>query len=173
MAQQDDKWSAKEYNKTASFVYSDKFTKPVLDLLQPAKGQRILDLGCGSGELTRALMDVAGPDGYVLGLDSSQSMVGADYYRSVYADDTQIDKAISNGVTDARVMDVQKIIWDDTPKGLVQCGFDAVFTNAALHWCKDVPNDVVKNAWNALKPGGQFVGEMGGFTNLCGTALLT
>ncbi|CAG7853067.1 SubName: Full=Uncharacterized protein {ECO:0000313/EMBL:CCA72535.1} [Serendipita indica DSM 11827] len=157
MAERQDNWSATEYNNTASFVYSDKFTRPVLDLLQPAKSQRILDLGCGSGELTKALMDVVGPEGYVLGLDSSRNM---------------IDKAISNGVVDVRVMDVQKIAWEyGSSTGLVEHSFDAVFTNAALHWCKESPTDVVKNAWSALKPQGRFVGEMGGFTNLCGLRL--
>jgi ubiquinone/menaquinone biosynthesis C-methylase UbiE len=70
-----DKWSATKYNNTASFVYSDVYTRPTLDLLQAKEGERILDFGCGSGELTRGLQDALGPNGLVIGLDSSQSMV--------------------------------------------------------------------------------------------------
>lgn len=72
---QKDTWSASEYNNTASFVYSDAFVQPVLDLLQPHEGERIVDFGCGSGEITRALMKVVGPNGLVLGLDASENMV--------------------------------------------------------------------------------------------------
>jgi ubiquinone/menaquinone biosynthesis C-methylase UbiE len=73
-----DTWSATEYNNTASFVYSDAFTQPVLDLLQPRIGERIVDFGCGSGEVTKALIDVVGPTGLVLGLDSSENMVNTE-----------------------------------------------------------------------------------------------
>lgn len=78
--QKKDTWSATEYNNTASFVYSDAFIQPVLDLLQPHKNERIVDFGCGSGEVTRALMNVIGPSGLVLGLDSSKNMVSRDLF---------------------------------------------------------------------------------------------
>lgn len=52
---------------------------------------------------------------------------------------------------------------------LTPSSFDAVFSNAAIHWCKTSPTSVIQNAWNALKPGGRFVAEMGGFGNLVGT----
>jgi ubiquinone/menaquinone biosynthesis C-methylase UbiE len=70
-----DTWSATEYANTASFVYSDAFTQPILHLLSAKEGERIVDFGCGSGELTRVLADLVGKDGFVLGLDSSANMV--------------------------------------------------------------------------------------------------
>jgi SAM-dependent methyltransferase len=79
-------------------------------------------------------------------------------------------KAKDNGVLHYRVMDVQRIEEPvtTTDLNLVPESFDAVFSNAALHWCKKSPSSVVQNAWNALKPGGRFVAEMGGFTNVVG-----
>lgn len=155
---QKDTWSASEYNNTASFVYSDAFVQPVLDLLQPHEGERIVDFGCGSGEITRALMKVVGPNGLVLGLDASENM---------------ISKAKENGVTHCRVMDLQ--VLEEPGSQVISAdlilepnSFDAVFSNAALHWCKSSPEAVIKNAWNALKPGGRFAVEMGGFGNLVG-----
>ncbi|KAG8844802.1 hypothetical protein FRB91_002310 [Serendipita sp. 411] len=148
----DDTWSAAEYNNTASFVYSDKYTQPVLDLLQATAGERILDLGCGTGELTKALQNVVGTGGVIVGIDASANM---------------IEKARGNGVTNARVMDAQNIVWD-TEGDFAAGKFDAVFSNAALHWCKESPSSVVAHAWQALKPGGRFIAEMGSFANLAG-----
>ena len=70
-------WSASLYNKTASFVYSATFTAPVLELLAAQPGERILDLGCGSGEVTLVLQDIVGQKdgGLVVGTDFSESMV--------------------------------------------------------------------------------------------------
>lgn len=70
-----DSWSATEYANTASFVYSDAFTQPILNLLSAKEGERIVDFGCGSGELTRVLVNLVGKEGFVLGLDSSANMV--------------------------------------------------------------------------------------------------
>ena len=70
-----DGWSAEAYNKNASFVYSKEFTTPVLDLLRAQLGERILDFGCGSGELTLQLKELVGPEGIVIGIDSSANMV--------------------------------------------------------------------------------------------------
>ena len=70
-----DGWSAEAYNKNASFVYSKEFTTPVLDLLRAQPGERILDFGCGSGELTLQLKELVGPEGIVIGIDSSVNMV--------------------------------------------------------------------------------------------------
>ncbi|KAG8832285.1 hypothetical protein FRC17_001567 [Serendipita sp. 399] len=151
-SKKDDTWSATEYTNTASFVYSDEFTRPVLDLLQPTDGERILDLGCGSGELTKVLMEVVGANGHIVGIDSSPNM---------------IEKARRNGVTHTRVMDAQKVVLD--VDGDLKAGsFDAVFSNATLQWCKESPSSVVKHAWDALKPGGRFVVEMSGFASLAG-----
>jgi ubiquinone/menaquinone biosynthesis C-methylase UbiE len=70
-------WSAQLYNRTASFVYSAANTAPVLDLLNARPGERILDVGCGSGEITMLLQDIVekAPGGLVVGMDASQSMV--------------------------------------------------------------------------------------------------
>ena len=68
-------WSASQYNATASFVYSTAFTTPVFDLLQAKPGARIIDFGCGSGELTVKIQDIVGEGGFVVGTDISESMV--------------------------------------------------------------------------------------------------
>jgi SAM-dependent methyltransferase len=68
-------YKANEYNKTASFVYSTKFTSAVLDLLDAKPGERIIDFGCGSGELDLELAKIVGAKGIVVGADASQSMV--------------------------------------------------------------------------------------------------
>lgn len=75
-----DTWSAERYNKAASFVYSDANTQTVLDLLAPQPGERIMDLGCGSGELTFRLQEIVGEDGIVVGVDASRDMVRHTYY---------------------------------------------------------------------------------------------
>jgi SAM-dependent methyltransferase len=72
-----DTWSAQTYNTNAHFVYSDKFTAPVFALLDPKPGEKILDLGCGSGELTVKLAEIVGQGGVVVGTDYSESMVRA------------------------------------------------------------------------------------------------
>ena len=69
-----DTWSASEYNKTASFVYSTEFTTPILALLDPKPGDKIIDFGCGSGEVTLKLSEIVANVGVVVGVDFSQSM---------------------------------------------------------------------------------------------------
>lgn len=70
-------WDANQYNKTASFVHSPQFAAPVLKLLCPRPGERILDLGCGSGEVTIEISKVVKQKlgGVGVGVDSSTSMV--------------------------------------------------------------------------------------------------
>lgn len=70
-------WSASLYNKNTSFVYSPAFTAPVLELLSAQPGERIIDFGCGSGEVTLEIKKrVEGAEGgLVVGLDFSESMV--------------------------------------------------------------------------------------------------
>jgi ubiquinone/menaquinone biosynthesis C-methylase UbiE len=72
-----DTWSASEYNKIAPFVYSTDYTTPILTLLDPQPGDKIIDFGCGSGEVTLKLSEVVAGVGTVVGVDSSQSMASA------------------------------------------------------------------------------------------------
>lgn len=68
-------WSASAYNVGASFVYSAAATAPVLSLLDAHPGEKILDFGCGSGEITKELKKLVGDEGVVVGVDISESMV--------------------------------------------------------------------------------------------------
>jgi len=137
-------WDADQYAKNARFVA--ELGAPVVDLLAPEPGERILDLGCGDGALTLKLVQL-GCD--VVGVDSSTELVEA---------------ARRLGV-DARVGDGERLEF--------ACEFDAVFTNAALHWMK-APNRVIEDVYRALVPGGRFVGEFGGYgcVNAIRTALV-
>ena len=69
-------YSADDYVKTASFVFSDEYAGPVLSWLNPNPGDRIIDLGCGSGELTVRIQNAVGAEGFVLGVDCNEDMVG-------------------------------------------------------------------------------------------------
>ena len=125
-------WDPDRYARNARFV-SD-LGMAVVDLLAPQPGEAILDLGCGDGALTEKLV-VAGCR--VVGIDGSAAQVAAARERGL----------------DARVGDGQQLAFERE--------FDAVFSNAALHWMKD-PDRVIGGIRRALKPGGRFVGEMGG-----------
>jgi trans-aconitate methyltransferase len=129
-------WDPIAYQQHARFV-SD-LGGPILDLLDAKQGERILDLGCGDGALTRKLAD-AGCE--VIGVDSSAPMVEA---------------ARALGL-EARVMDGASLDF--------QASFDAVFSNAALHWMPQA-EAVLAGVWRALKPGGRFVAEFGGHGNV-------
>ncbi|KAI0927433.1 hypothetical protein AcV5_007976 [Taiwanofungus camphoratus] len=148
-----DTWSATSYNKTAAFVYSQAFTSPVLTLLDAKPGERIIDFGCGSGEVTLQIKKLVGDAGLVVGCDSSESM---------------ITQCKANGVEHAFIGDAQALRfplgWDASH----QEGFDAVFSNAALHWCKRDPKGVLESAKKVLRRGGRFVIEMGGYMNCVG-----
>jgi trans-aconitate methyltransferase len=129
-------WNSKTYAENARFV-SD-LGMPVVELLAPKPGERILDLGCGDGVLTVKLRDFGCE---VIGVDSSPDL---------------IDSAKSLGL-DARLLDGQELDFHGE--------FDAVFSNAALHWMTQ-PDRVIDGVWRALKPGGRFVGEFGGNGNV-------
>jgi len=70
-----------DYSQNASFVYSAKYTNAVLGLLDAKPGERIIDLGCGTAELTRQIKEAVGADGFVAGVDSSEEMVSHHYTR--------------------------------------------------------------------------------------------
>lgn len=130
------RWTSETYQKHTGFV--PVLGAPVLELLAPTPGERILDLGCGDGALTEKL-GAAGAD--VLGVDASETMIEAAGARGL----------------DVRVLDGHALDFDDA--------FDAVFSNAALHWMLD-PDAVIAGVRRALKPGGRFVGEFGGHGNV-------
>jgi SAM-dependent methyltransferase len=125
-------WDPERYERNARFV-SD-LGQPVVDLLAPRAGERILDLGCGDGVLTEQLVALGCR---VVGVDGSPAQVAA---------------ARAKGL-DAHVMDGQALGFENE--------FDAVFSNAALHWMKRA-DDVIAGVHRALRPGGRFVGELGG-----------
>jgi trans-aconitate methyltransferase len=130
-------WSADTYAANARFVAD--LGAPLLDLLAPQSGESILDLGCGDGALTA---QIAAAGARVIGVDASPDMVRA---------------AASRGL-DARVMDGQRLDFGGQR-------FDAVFSNAALHWMPDA-HAVLARVARVLAPGGRFVGEMGGHGNV-------
>ena len=129
-------WSAAGYAANARFVAD--LGAEVVDLLAPRAGERILDLGCGDGALTAKLVAAGAA---VVGVDGSPDMVRA---------------ARALGL-DARVMDGQRLEFGPE--------FDAVFSNAALHWMANGAA-VIAGVFRALKPGGRFVGEFGGHGNI-------
>lgn len=139
-----DAWSASQYARNARFV-SD-LGAPVLALLAPQPGERILDVGCGDGALTQKLIDAGAA---VVGVDASESMV---------------EGARALGIS-AHVADAHALEFADE--------FDAVFSNAAMHWMTR-PDAVIAGAARALKPGGRFVAEFGGHGNVAAirTALI-
>ncbi len=130
-------WNAKRYAENAHFVPA--LGQPLLELLNPQPGERILDLACGDGVLSEK---IAATGASVLGVDSSADMVRA---------------AIERGI-DAQVMDAYKLPFDQS--------FDGVLCNAALHWMKRDPDAVIAGVNRALKSGGRFVAEMGGHGNV-------
>jgi len=125
-------WNPDVYTEHARFV--SELGIPVADLLSPKPGERILDIGCGDGALTQRFLD-AGCS--VVAIDSSPEQVAA---------------ALKRGL-DARVIDARQLVF--------KMKFDAVFSNAALHWIRDADR-VIAGVWRALKPGGRFVAEFGG-----------
>jgi trans-aconitate methyltransferase len=117
-------WSARRYAETAPFVPA--LGVPVLELLAPSAAEHILDLGCGDGVLTEKIL-AAGAR--VVAVDAAPDMVAASRARGI----------------DARVLPGQNLPFDGE--------FDAVFSNAALHWMRP-PEAVLAGIRRALKPAG-------------------
>lgn len=107
----------------------------VLALLDARKTERVLDLGCGDGRLTVKI------GAQVTGLEPDPSMAAAARRLGIHVLEQDAHDPFGDGV------------------------YDAVFSNAALHWMRD-PARVVANVFNALRPGGRFVAEQGGFGNV-------
>jgi trans-aconitate methyltransferase len=130
------KWNAADYARVGGFVA--ELGGAALDLLDPQPGERILDIGCGEGTLTKRIAERGAT---VTGIDDSLDMIRA---------------AHANGV-DALVVDASDMQFDEE--------FDAAFSNAALHWMPQ-KDAVASGIFRALKPGGRFAGEMGGEGNI-------
>lgn len=129
-------WNPEGYRHHAGFVAT--LGRPVLELLAPLPGERILDLGCGDGALTAEL---AATGAEVVGCDASAELLEA---------------------ARARGLDVVLADGHALP---FKAEFDAVFSNAALHWMTR-PDDVIAGVAKALRPGGRFVAEFGGMGNV-------
>jgi len=133
-------WDPDSYDEGHSFVY--EYGEGVVDLLDPQPGERVLDLGCGTGHLSAAIADRGAT---VVGVDQSAEMV--EQARAAHPE-------LTFRVGDARDLAVEE-------------PFDAVFSNAALHWIDDPDQDaVLAGVASALRPGGRFVAEMGGVGNV-------
>lgn len=131
-------WDAKLYDGKHAFVWEK--AKAVMELLAPKAGERILDLGCGTGHLTA---QIAATRANVIGIDRSAEMISQ--AREQFP-------ALRFEVADARHLDFER-------------QFDAVFSNAVLHWIVE-PELVVRSVARALAPGGRFVAEFGGKGNV-------
>jgi trans-aconitate methyltransferase len=133
-----DRWDSALYDDRHSFVW--KKAADLIDLLDPQPGERIIDLGCGTGHLTA---QIAERGASVIGLDASVSMI---------AQARQNFPKLKFVLADAQTFDLGG-------------GFDAVFSNAALHWIPE-PARVIASVARALKPDGRFVLEMGAKGNI-------
>jgi SAM-dependent methyltransferase len=129
-------WNASLYAETARYVA--EHGNVILDWLAPQRGERILDLGCGDGALTEKIKQAGAT---VVGVDGNADMVAAARERGL----------------DARVGVAENLPFDGE--------FDAVFSNAALHWVLRA-EAAVESVRRALRPGGRFVAEFGGRGNV-------
>jgi len=130
------RWFADRYSANARFVA--ELAEPLIKILMPTKKEMILDLGCGDGALTKKIWDAGA---IVIGVDASFNQVTATRNRGIAA----------------VVMDGHNLAFNQV--------FDAIFTNASLHWMTS-PEVVIESMWDVLKPGGRLVGEMGGAGNI-------
>ncbi len=131
-------WNTALYEQQHAFVW--QYGESLLELLAPKGGERILDLGCGTGQLTEK---IAQSGAFVQGIDSSLSMISTAKVNYPH---------INFAAADARDFQVEEPL-------------DAVFSNAVLHWIKS-PEAAIDCVEKALKPGGRFVAEFGGKGNV-------
>ncbi len=131
-------WDAARYQDKHSFVW--RYGANLIELLNPQPADRILDIGCGTGQLTA---EIARSGAQVTGLDSSAAMLAG--ARKNFPE-------ISFVLGDAAGFDFPE-------------PFDAVFSNAALHWVKNADGAAASIA-RALRPGGRFIAEFGGKGNI-------
>jgi len=131
-------WNTELYENKHSYVF--KFGKDVLNLLNAKPGEEILDIGCGTGQLTNL---IAESGAHVHGIDSSVEMIKQAQF--------------NYPAVKFEVMDATKFTFEKK--------FDAVFSNAVLHWIPE-KEKVVECVYNSLKHGGRFVAEFGGKNNV-------
>jgi trans-aconitate methyltransferase len=131
-------WDAEAYDQKHAFVF--EYGEDLLSLLDPQAGERILDVGCGTGHLTNK---IAAAGAQVVGLDSSPEMIATG--RAAYPE-------------------VGFVLADASDFSFAE-QFDAIFSNAALHWI-ECAEAAVSCMARALRPGGRFVIEMGGHGNI-------
>jgi len=132
------KWDAELYEARHSFVW--QFGKGLIELLNPQPGERILDVGCGPGQLTAK---IAESGANVVGLDSSPAMIG---------------QARQN-------FPKLSFVLESVTSMRYAAEFDALFSNAALHWVLDA--EAAGKAMSfALRKGGRLVAEFGGHGNI-------
>jgi trans-aconitate methyltransferase len=138
MSTQTSTWNSELYQSSHAFVW--QFGRDLLTMLLPKSGERILDVGCGTAQLTA---EIAKSGAELIGLDQSAEMIAT---------------ATSNfPQLQFEVADIAATNYDSE--------FDAVFSNAALHWVKNQEGAITAIA-RALKPGGRLVFEMGGRGNI-------
>lgn len=130
------RWTSETYKANAAYVPA--LGGAVLELLNPQPGERILDIGCGDGTLTERIVRAGA---VVIGVDASEVMVA---------------EARARGL-DARWVDAERLPFERE--------FDAVFSNAALHWVRN-HDAMLAGVRRALVPGGRFVAEFGGHGNI-------
>lgn len=138
MKQLESKWDADLYNQKHAFVFD--YGESLIDLLDPQVGERILDVGCGAGQLTAKIGEKAGS---VTGIDNSPEMVAS--ARAQFP-------AIDFRVGDAADFQVER-------------AYDAIFSNAALHWVLAYQK-AIACMYQSLRQGGRLVVELGGKGNI-------
>ena len=131
------KWDAQQYGANAAFVHG--MAGGVVEWLAAKSGERILDLGCGDGQLTKQIQ-TSGAD--VVAIDASEAMVAAARGRGIQAE----------------LGNVETLPFEAN-------SFDAVFSNAVLHWVKN-HDAMLGEVRRVLRPGGRFVAEFGGHGNI-------
>lgn len=167
-------WNAAEYDAKHAFVYEKAMG--LVELLAPKPGERILDLGCGTGALTA---EIAARGAEVMGVDRSEEMIAqarkkfpALQFEVLDAKELRVkldqpDARRPSG-TPGKAARTNKINEAERIEGageVCSLGFDAVFSNAVLHWIPEAEEVIAGVAW-VLKPGGRFVVEFGGKGNI-------
>ncbi|WP_028974463.1 class I SAM-dependent methyltransferase [Spirochaeta cellobiosiphila] len=132
------KWKSELYDSKHNFV--SQYGAELIEMLNPGKGERILDLGCGTGDLAN---QISQEGAHVVGIDSSKDMLKSAKekyphltFENQRAEDFHFDQS-----------------------------FDGVFSNAALHWVLE-KEKAAQSIYHCLKPGGRFVAEFGGQGNV-------